>query len=85
MDLISVRARRDLSLPGRRVHLLYVRTEERKKENLVYEKSQCLYLIMYCLSFQLTAFFLVASRIDDTNANRMITPAKGEPRAYNMF
>ncbi len=31
------RARRDLSLPGMRVHLLYVRTEERKKENLVYE------------------------------------------------
>ncbi|HEX2067452.1 MAG TPA: hypothetical protein VHF08_02005 [Nitrososphaeraceae archaeon] len=30
----------DLSLPGRRVHLLYFRTEERKKENLVYEKSR---------------------------------------------
>jgi hypothetical protein len=28
----------ELSLPGRRVHLLYFRTQERKKENLVYEK-----------------------------------------------
>ncbi len=39
-DTLVKRARRDLSLPGRRVHLLDFRTEERKKENLVYEKSQ---------------------------------------------
>jgi hypothetical protein len=41
--------------------------------------------MVYCLSFQLTAFFLGASRIDDINAKKMITPAKGEPRAYILF
>ena len=40
---------------------------------------------MYRLPFQLTAFFLVASILDAMNTKEMITPAKGEPRAYNMF
>jgi hypothetical protein len=52
---------------------------------LVYEKSQGFSLIMYRLPFQLTAFFLVASRIDAMNTKEMITPAKGEPRVYKIF
>jgi hypothetical protein len=42
-------------------------------------------LIVYSLSFQLTAFFLIASRIDDMNAKEIITPAKGEPKAKKPF
>jgi hypothetical protein len=41
--------------------------------------------MVYRLPRQLTAFFLVASRIDDMNAKEMITPARGEPRAYKVF
>ena len=52
---------------------------------MVYEKSQWLSLIVYSLPFQLTAFFLAASRIDDMNEKKMITPAKGEPRVYKVF
>jgi hypothetical protein len=40
---------------------------------------------VYSLPFQLTAFFLAASRIDDMNEKKMITPANGEPRVYKVF
>jgi hypothetical protein len=40
---------------------------------------------VYSLPFQLTAFFLVASRIDDMNEKKMIAPAKGEPTLYKVF
>ena len=54
------------------VHPLYVLT---KRESF----------IVYSLPFRLTVLLLVASRIDDMNEKKMITPAKGEPTVYKVF